>query len=805
MRLCLVGADFEENLGVGMIAASAEQAGHQVSFVPFNTVADTKTVARRVVQDGPDVVGLSIQFQHRVYEFLALARCLRAAGFRGHITCGGQFPSLAWKQTLEQRHGVDSVTLHEGERTIVDLLDAIGAGRRLHDIPGLALRSDDGVPMRTGSRSLVHDLDQLPMSRRYRPHTRHMGIPFIPVMASRGCWEACSYCSITAFYKDAKAYGGGKLIRHRSPKNVAEELAVLWHRAGGTGIFCFHDDNFLLPNPKTSLKRVREIREELDKLGVTVVGLVGKSRPDCIDAELAKELRRIGVIRLYIGVENASELGACHLSRGTPAERADQALTACRQAGIFVCYNLLIFEPDAKVEHIGENLNFIRRHAHYPVNFCRAEPYFGTPLHKELDARDAVGGSYLGFDYRITDDRAELLFRICSAAFRQRNFAPDGVANRYMGLGYAAKLVEQFYSDPHGKIGYVLERADNLTRGISRDTADYLEEAAELALGPLDHEVITRKTALLGLRIAEADARWHAELDVVYNEMASFGEPPAKKAVKIPGKLMRLAQSMVLGASLALGTALASGGCNDRMVVDPVPSDMGLTDAGDGGTDMSADRMVVDPAPPDLGMDMAQDMSQDAMVVDPPPPDMAFDMAQDNMVVDPVPPDMPMDMTPSGSVGPHHGQGRGTDGQPVDDFGQPLEQDAAGPSELAAADVAGPGDLNDLFHWTDSSPRRATRSTDLPLFAPPSARLQAVKDGEKVVVSLKVNEPVTTRWEATGEVTGVGQELARTEVTWTPSSPTDLLRVAVRTRGGVAVLELRARDVERPTSGHLLV
>src|SRR5262249_12701804 len=157
--------------------------------------------------------------------------------------------------------------------------------------------------------------------------------------------------------------------------------------------------------------------------------------------------------------------------------------SACREAGIFVCYNLLIFEPDAKLEHIGENIAFMRKHAHYPVNFCRAEPYFGTPLHHDLNRRDNIGGSYLGFDYRIEQDRCELLFRICAAAFRQRNFAPDGVANRYMGVGYAAKIVQQFVPDPQGRIGYILERADDVTRGISRDTADYLEEALELASG----------------------------------------------------------------------------------------------------------------------------------------------------------------------------------------------------------------------------------------------------------------------------------------------------------------------------------
>src|SRR5437016_5856740 len=117
MRLCLVGADFEENLGVGMIAAAAEAAGHPVTIVPFNYVTELKQVAQDVAALNPDVVGLSIQFQHRVYDFLALARALRGVGFRGHITCGGQFPSLAWKETLEARHGLDSVVLHEGENT----------------------------------------------------------------------------------------------------------------------------------------------------------------------------------------------------------------------------------------------------------------------------------------------------------------------------------------------------------------------------------------------------------------------------------------------------------------------------------------------------------------------------------------------------------------------------------------------------------------------------------------------------------------------------------------------------------------
>src|SRR5512135_1383451 len=96
MEIALVGADIEENLGVGMIAAAAERAGHEVTVVPFSEAHERGPVLARILSLAPDVVGLSIQFQHRSGEFLALAAELRARGYAGHITAGGQYPTLAW-------------------------------------------------------------------------------------------------------------------------------------------------------------------------------------------------------------------------------------------------------------------------------------------------------------------------------------------------------------------------------------------------------------------------------------------------------------------------------------------------------------------------------------------------------------------------------------------------------------------------------------------------------------------------------------------------------------------------------------
>ena len=46
--------------------------------------------------------------------------------------------------------------------------------------------------------------------------------------------------------------------------DLASEMALLWHRAGGAAIFCFHDDNFLLPRPEATLARFRALRAALD-------------------------------------------------------------------------------------------------------------------------------------------------------------------------------------------------------------------------------------------------------------------------------------------------------------------------------------------------------------------------------------------------------------------------------------------------------------------------------------------------------------------------------------------------------------
>ncbi|HZF52782.1 MAG TPA: hypothetical protein VE093_29200, partial [Polyangiaceae bacterium] len=112
--------------------------------------------------------------------------------------------------------------------------------------------------------------------------------------------------------------------------------------------------------------------------------------------------------------------------------------------------------------------------------------------------------------------------------------------------------------------------------------------------------------------------------------------------------------------------------------------------------------------------------------------------------------------------------------------------------DRAAALGREPRKLRLIDQWFDTSPKTTARTVDLPLFDPPRPSLTARREGEEVVVSIGgLTTPISTRWEADGDVIGDGPE-----VRWRPLGPADRVRVAIRSRGGVAVLSLRAEDAK---------
>lgn len=659
MLVALVGAMLEENLALGYLASSLRSAGHRVEMLGFDGPGDIPALVDDIRNHKPGLVGMSVAFQHRVTEFRDLSRALREAGVEAAIVWGGHIPTARPGGILMRYPWVDVTVGHDAESTIVELADALERTpfsrpgspttpreaafplfARLMAIHGLSFRRPGGEPGSTPTREVPRDLDTLSPPARDRRPSRHAGIGFSPVLSSRGCWQSCTYCSIQTYHRGRE----GPRVRFRDPDAVADEMADLYHQ-DNVRIFCFHDENLFLPKPSGSLRRMGAIRAGLDRRGVGRVGLVAKVRPDQLSPELLEETGRMGLLRVYVGIENGSQPGLDHLGRDTTVERCRQALGLLREAGVFACFNVLLFEPDTRLEDVRDNIRFLRDFSAFPWNFCRTEIYPGSLLERKLRQEGRLRGGLEGLGYSIADPRAELLFRITAVAFGGRNFGPQSTANAGSSLGYLAAVLRHFH---RGRtVDGLVSATEDLTRRFGEDTLNFLDEATQFVeRGRLDGTTASDFTGDLAGRIADHDAVFWGEIESLRMAMERFGTAHAHQ--------LEVSQSAGSGplaraaAVLAVAT-MASQGCGDKaevvdsvppdtevMVVDPLPPE--LPDIPYLDVDPAPDDVPLMDDPPVEDLDVVED--EEITMYDPPPPDVVETQDEDIQMADPPPPDV---------------------------------------------------------------------------------------------------------------------------------------------------------------------
>src|SRR6266542_3940498 len=288
MKISLVGAELEENLGLRYMASALERDGHEVDIVPFNSEDDLASAVGQISKAEPGIVGLSMVFTGRAREFCHLAQALRDEGYRGHIVAGGHFASFNCERLLEDFPPFDSIGLGEGEELICALADHLD---RIAEIPGICYRGADGALVINPSKGNPANLDALPFPKRTTFH-EYFGKPIASILSSRGCWRNCAFCSINAWYER----GGGKKFRVRGIDNIVAEMKELYFKHG-VRIFNFQDDNFFLPNAEKALRRFEALRDGLKREGVERIAIAVKARPDSITVDSIRVLDELGLFR----------------------------------------------------------------------------------------------------------------------------------------------------------------------------------------------------------------------------------------------------------------------------------------------------------------------------------------------------------------------------------------------------------------------------------------------------------------------------------------------------------------------------
>ena len=512
-KAILIGAEDEENLAIRYLAAILKFEGHEVTVISCSEYNDFSQILSKVKSWDPDMVIVSMAFQSLAFMFFAIIQQIKEIKPEIHVTVGGHFPTFEYQKILENEY-VDSLIRFEGEKPISMLMDGLMNGKDLSDIPNLLYKNyEDGRVVENHLKPEFPDLDVLPFPLRYKKPQFRLGEKFATLVTSRGCfYSKCLYCCIGAFHTPKK----GTKYAIRNPENVAKEMAQLYHHQG-VKLFQFHDDNFLLPSKRESLKRVYLLKKALKDKGVGVdeIAIMIKTRPDSLHEDLVNSLMEMGTVGIFLGVENASESGLKALARGSNLDEIYDSLELLDKYPISLTFNLLIFHPKANLDEINDNIYFMNKNLDKAFDFGRAEIVAGSPLEKLVRRKGLLRGEWPQWDYTIEDQEVEKMFRINSLTFYRENSPYPDLSHHLIALSYRAQLLKRFY--PGG-----------MSRKLANETLNIIKKSNAFTLEKL-------------LKIYEitGDIEIDGEINLIYSEMEKFYLSINRKVDKLSDKMLR--------------------------------------------------------------------------------------------------------------------------------------------------------------------------------------------------------------------------------------------------------------------------
>lgn len=507
----LLGFEEWENLGLRYIAAYLRQYGIKVKVHPLG---GTKEEILTLIQiEKPEIIGFSLIFQRMLFDFAELIEYLRAYGVKVHITMGGHFPSTEPKTAMATIPGLDSIVKGEGEETLLALFEHRHQPEKWQQIQGLVFRDKhNGRILINPPRPKIQPLDSLPFPIRSDNLPKIRGLGLCSILASRGCYYDCSFCSIHTFYGEMP----GPRRRARSPENVATEMELLFHQRG-MRIFIFEDDDLFMRG-RTQREWIDDFVQELKQRGLTnqIIWRVS-CRVDDIDPEPIRKMMQAGLKSVYIGIESGNNQGLETFNKHYTVDDIYQALTKLREIGIPFEFGFMLLHPDATIETVQQDIAFLKKisaNGDAVVQFTKMLPYSGTPINRRLKKEGRLVGTLAAPDYGFMDPRLNLFQLFLSEAYHIRNFDPSGLGERLRFAKLDVSLVEKFFADQYDAQEYA-RAVRELIRRSNEEALEKMSMAFHFMANRSQEEIIKNWWILEQLVYEEkvAEAQLSAALD----------------------------------------------------------------------------------------------------------------------------------------------------------------------------------------------------------------------------------------------------------------------------------------------------
>lgn len=292
----------------------------------------------------------------------------------------GPYATLNAMPIMKEEKWVDGIILGEPEKTVVDLINSLNRKNDRWDFkcPGGIWRNPKTNEIISGGvRAITKSLDELPFPAR--DIEKKEDVAYVNIEGSRGCIFNCSFCHVPLNTRKNEC----QKRRLKSPKKIVDEMESLLKL--GKSIFIFNDPLFWA-KPSDD-QRIRNICNLIIKSKLNLrMYIYLRSSPFPSD-DLLDLMVKAGVIRVFLGIENASENSLKNYNKGTTPNKSLIAWNKLKSRGINVHIGYITFEPYSTLPDIKKNINFVYKLKKlYRIGVLLEPPRIipDSSLHKEL-------------------------------------------------------------------------------------------------------------------------------------------------------------------------------------------------------------------------------------------------------------------------------------------------------------------------------------------------------------------------------------------------------------------------------------
>ncbi len=299
-----------------------------------------------ILEDQPDLIGVSITATSQMVPGLTLCRLIKEADQNVHVTIGGSiFTRLVdnLRRCPSLFDLTDDFIVFEGETALLELVNQLAGRRDYNKVPNLIFRQDGKITVNQPFYSEnINGLpaptyDGFPLDLYLSPET------VLPVQFSRGCYyKDCAFCALTLDHQN---------FRQKDPGKTVDELQWLSDRYQ-TPFFFFTDECFALSPTK---RLCQNIVDRNLRIQWTAEMRFEKN----LSRELLSRMRDAGCLKIVFGLESFNQRVMDFMKKGIKQAHVRRITEDCLDLGIAIhCYIIVGF-PTEREEEALETTNFV--------------------------------------------------------------------------------------------------------------------------------------------------------------------------------------------------------------------------------------------------------------------------------------------------------------------------------------------------------------------------------------------------------------------------------------------------------------